>query len=136
MNMSFESHGFTYLIGHPITKIEIGNSGAYLRLTAFGVEYAFGAFGDCCSHSWIEHIDGVAALHSGIVEVEEVTQTVDEKDNRDELVQVYFYKLITALGNVTIEMRNASNGYYGGWLETCPHGTPKDVVWKTITEDF
>lgn len=135
---TFERDGFEYLIGHPITKVEMNASNDILRLTtAFGGSHVFSAYGDCCSHSWINHIDGVAELHSGIVEIEETIESRDDEDDTDDDVKVYFYKLITGLGRVTIEMRNASNGYYGGSLDPCPNHLVSHVTdWKTITEDF
>ena len=41
---------------------------------------------------------------------------IDENDHRDDAVRCYGWTLFTNIGRCQIEMRNASNGYYGGSL--------------------
>lgn len=147
---------FDHLVGQAITKVEIGDDGDWLRLTAFGVPYVYMAHEECCSRSWIEHIDGVAELHAGIVSTENVKgENVTEQTRADwcdddedptfdeSLIQTYFYRLETTLGRVTIEMRNESNGYYGGELVRCDDPEQSwrrydwsEVVWREVREDF
>jgi len=80
--------------------------------------------GDCCSYSWFESIQGVDALLLGTVtEVEELF--IDSwTDETDELIQSYGFKIKTNKGYATIEFRNSSNGYYGGW---CNPGSTCDA---------
>lgn len=87
--------------------------------------YKWWPAGDCCSQSFIIHVDvpllGGTILSSDIEGVPidpwewknyKPTEEVD-----DEEIKQYFYKIITTKGELMIEMRNYSNGYYGGTLE-------------------
>lgn len=81
------------------------------------------AYGDCCSESWIEHFDHIPA-DAIIVNLIEKDVTGLQKEGYDEetnsfhyRLQQYFYEIVTDKGSFTIEMRNSSNGYYGGYLE-------------------
>lgn len=78
------------------------------------------AEGDCCSHSWVEHSDIIPAGEI-IKEVIEKDVTVIQEEGYDresnsynECIKQYFYEVKTDKGSYTIEMRNESNGYYGG----------------------
>lgn len=82
----------------------------------------FKAEGNCCSYSWVEHFDVVPAGETitGVV-AKEVTELQPEGYNKetnsyDECIQQYFYEIKTDKGSYTIEMRNESNGYYGGYF--------------------
>ena len=73
--------------------------------------------GDCCSSSWIEHIEGIENLKGQtILESRCVDGPRDEADSEHDVLQIYFYKLRTTAGYVDIDMHNSSNGYYGGYL--------------------
>lgn len=74
------------------------------------------AEGDCCSRSWIEHLTVPPDIEGA-----EVTawaeQDMGEKETADwETIRVYQTSFATAKGEIVVEYRNASNGYYGGWL--------------------
>jgi hypothetical protein len=76
--------------------------------------------GDCCSQSWIEHVDGLENLQEQtILEAWTAKQPHFDPNDEEECLKVYFYKLRTTAGYVDIDMRNSSNGYYGGFLD-CP----------------
>jgi hypothetical protein len=83
-----------------------------------GGVWKFRTDGDCCSHTWIEHvtvpddIDGATFLGA------EDSDTVTE-DNHPEhdCLQIYKTTFQTDRGGVVVEYRNESNGYYGGSLE-------------------
>ena len=89
--------------------------------------------GECCSESWIEHIEGTEAIRDATVNaIEERDDWVDGSDDRDDCVTVYATAIRTDKGVCVIEYRNASNGYYGGSLEpTMDHSADLE-----ITEDF
>lgn len=90
--------------------------------------------GDCCSTSYVEHWDGIAAFMpkdgqlAKIIAVEsismdEVQAKINEEDKENEdtiyhdnCISVYGLKFITTFGQSTLEYRNQSNGYYGGWM--------------------
>ena len=78
----------------------------------------FGAEGDCCSTSWIEHLT-VPDDIEGQELVEAIDECIGTEDVPDGYTyrQVYQTKLRTDKGEtITIEYRNDSNGYYGGYL--------------------
>jgi len=83
----------------------------------------FSAYGECCSDSWIEHCETMTSPEK-ILSFEEISiDSYDEyhtKKRIDETMddlKFYFYEVKTEKGSYKIEMRNNSNGYYGGWLE-------------------
>lgn len=84
--------------------------------------FILSAEGDCCSSSWIEHIE-LPKPGEIIKSLEKIDITkceddyIDEQGEHHECLEFYFYRLITDKGSYDIEMRNSSNGYYGGWLE-------------------
>jgi hypothetical protein len=73
--------------------------------------------GDCCSQSWIEHftvpndVDGATLLS-----VEESGGT-EEKHPDHECLLVYETRFRTNRGDIVLEYRNSSNGYYCGYIE-------------------
>jgi hypothetical protein len=80
---------------------------------------SFGVEGDCCSSSWIEHLEipeNVAGAK--LLSVEDsapLTQDHDDHDDDGE-ISVYNTAFRTDRGEVVLEYRNSSNGYYGGYL--------------------
>lgn len=96
--------------------------------TAYTVE------GDCCSRSYFHDFIGVKKLleNGPVIEASEVKDDSlptelagpEEQDGdryEDEYIQVYGYRLVTEhplFGEQTsvFAFRNASNGYYGGWM--------------------
>ena len=81
-----------------------------------GPDIILDAEGDCCSHTWIEHIDVPPYV------IGEKLQTVhDSLMNRSgkedyDVIQSYKTTFGTPKGEIVIEYRNSSNGYYGGYL--------------------
>lgn len=71
------------------------------------------ADGECCSHTWIESIElpalGFPAL---VVSV----QDLHMPDIGEPELSHYGLKIITDKGEIIIDYRNESNGYYGGSL--------------------
>ena len=73
--------------------------------------------GDCCSQSWIESVECDAPAGSLIMGFDDeapgnLLESWADGDER----KSYFSVLRTDRGRVTWEMRNESNGYYGGWI--------------------
>ena len=77
---------------------------------------------DCCSHTWVEHIElpamGFPAKVLGIEEID-LPGSADNHPDHD-CLQVYGTKITTDKGDIVIDYRNSSNGYYGGSL-SWPH---------------
>lgn len=86
---------------------------------------------DCCSKSWIEHVEGVAALAGEITAVwdsegyfashetlgDGVPSAVRDDICAYDCIRRWVVKITTAAGHLDIECRNSSNGYYSGCLE-------------------
>jgi hypothetical protein len=83
--------------------------------------------GDCCSSTWIEHLTLPADIAGA-----EITgwkeQDMGEFEEDYSTIRVYQTSFATPKGEIIVEYRNSSNGYYGGWLEG-----PSDVP-ETIAE--
>jgi hypothetical protein len=99
-----------------------------------GHEQSFGVEGDCCSRSWIEHLeapdDVIGAefteyVSGGSVEDDDKYNPIipgklgyhGQPDREHECLKVYQDTFRTSRGDIVLEYRNSSNGYYGGWLE-------------------
>lgn len=84
-----------------------------------GFERRFSVEGDCCSSSWIEHLemppDIVGATLLSVEDSAPITQDHAEHDDGGE-ISVYNTSFKTDRGEIVLEFRNSSNGYYGGWL--------------------
>ena len=95
--------------------------------------YAFQTEGDCCSHSWIEHLSGIRTLKSKkpIERVTDIAMPPAESCNDYDVIKTYGVQFdIAGKGHFTIEYRNSSNGYYGGSIEFCNGG----ISDKTMSE--
>lgn len=117
------------LRGCVLRGVEVRDNGDRVALTlADGSERIYEADGDCCSTSWVEHltvppdIDGATVLRIeerpeyGIEATPE--QYAECKTHREwlDVLKVYQTAIVTDRGEVVIEYRNDSNGYYGGSL--------------------
>ncbi len=71
------------------------------------------AVGECCSHSWVEHFDSIPTGETIKSVITKEVERIDD-DAEHDCLQKYFYEIVTDKGSYTIEMRNSSNGYYGG----------------------
>lgn len=112
------------LIGRTIKAVSISADRYCINFVTDGPEISFRACADCCSDSWIEHFehDGiVGALVLGVdqkrVESSSGLMPTNYPEHQQEQDEVYFYEITTDKGSFAIEMRNSSNGYYGGWLD-------------------
>lgn len=109
------------LIGETIESMTVTADSEVIEFVSATHIYTFDAVGDCCSHSWIEHMEGQENLYgTPVVQVidHEKTEYVDDRDAfYSNHIKVYKYTIKTAKGDCDIEMRNESNGFYGGWLQ-------------------
>lgn len=127
------------LVGLKVESVEISLCKTVLRLN--GCEY-LNTVGDCCSESWIEHIEGVGALFGTIKSVEEIVIS-DSWTTDDDLLQIYAFKITTDKGVCTIDFRNRSNGFYGGEMTYLSKDNPErkcfkdmDMEFKKLQDDF
>lgn len=84
-----------------------------------GSERKFFVCGDCCSESWVEHLEKPNDIRGAIITGVEHTDydgvQLNEASEQGTLMQ-YFTRFHTNKGDITLEYRNDSNGYYGGYL--------------------
>lgn len=109
-------NNFKCLIDKKIFSMSLSDDKEIMTLKTQNSLITLTAQGDCCSHSWIEHYD---AIPEGTIIKSVITKDVRvlKEDEDYDLLQQYFYEIITDKGCFTIELRNSSNGYYGGYLE-------------------
>jgi hypothetical protein len=102
------------LIGKTITKMKIADDRqALLFITPDGAIQAK-VDGDCCSHSWVENVElPVNGFPAIVISAEDIPMP-DLGNGDAECRQYYGYKLTTDKGDIIIDYRNDSNGYYGG----------------------
>lgn len=105
------------LVGKTIRSIKLADDKeAILFITDQG-EVKARCDADCCSHTWIEHVElpalGVPAL---VTSVEGVDMPDLGSPSEDDVIAYYGCKIVTDKGEIVIDYRNSSNGYYGGNL--------------------
>lgn len=131
---------FKNLVGKKILNVYvtgIQHPGKIVFKTDAGT-YSYIACGDCCSTSWFEHVSGlVHLLNATINEVKEISMkeipTAEQKDY--DCLQNYGWRFVTDKGYFEIEMRNESNGYYGGYIEG-PFTEENVKRYVELEEDF
>ena len=125
------------LIGKRINKIFMPSDERIVFETDQGL-LVYCSEGDCCSHSYFVHMDGVKALLGQVVnKIEEVKRPYNENDKHEndfDCIQVYGYTFTTLQGRSTLEMRNSSNGYYSGYIVEGTLGKLK--LDKELSDDF
>jgi hypothetical protein len=109
---------FDELIGKKIVGLSVNADKDLLVFdTEAGKIYA-SAVGDCCSRSWFNHLSGVETLIGytviEIAEHESVETSGAEKTPDTDSEQKYGWTFTTERGLADLDMRNDSNGYYGG----------------------
>ena len=108
------------LIGLTLTGVTFDEDSITFYTEEKGAITAY-ACGDCCSHSWVESVDQPARGYPAkVLDVRDVnlpqtegSRSLNEWDYR----QYYGLRVITDNGDIDIDYRNDSNGYYGGWLQ-------------------
>lgn len=71
---------------------------------------------DCCSHTWIESLDSTLRRLPALISSCDDIELNAGKDDESGTIAFYGMRLITDQGELTIDYRNESNGYYGGWM--------------------
>lgn len=106
------------LIGKTIVEMKIADDNqALLFVTADGEKLVARVDADCCSHTWIESVEMPAlGLPFAIAGVSDLDMGKDDEWDEGEynLTQFYGAKIVTDKGDMVIDYRNESNGYYGG----------------------
>lgn len=106
------------LVGKIINEIKIAEDRlAILFITSEGNVKAK-CDGDCCSQTWIEHLELPAlGFPARVISVRDLDMPNTEScEDEDEVVKYYGCEIVTNKGSIIIDYRNSSNGYYGGNL--------------------
>jgi hypothetical protein len=133
----YQNKPLDLLVGKTIKEVRLGNEKIYLIFICDDDTFlALCADGDCCSSSWIEHLNGLDFLigHK-INRVVEREMPEGHDSVEHDWLQYYGWTLETNVGRFDIEMRNASNGYYGGYLTVLDLKIPISEF-PIVLEDF
>lgn len=128
------------LVGKHITKVQMNAGKDDVRFITTTGNLDYYCYGDCCSESWVNHVNDIDNLMDATVtQVEEfdfhTLLGVEPEPTRQDSDEVLFHKVHTNKGTCLIEFRNSSNGYYGGSFERNDgEHEPEGLV--DITEDF
>lgn len=101
------------------TLVSLTHNSGNITLTTTNHTVVLTAVGDCCSSSWFEHVDDIGAVGGEITEWtndEPYHEEYRPANTNYEYFEYQFMTLKTTKGRVHIEMRNSSNGYYGGYI--------------------
>lgn len=105
------------LIGKNIVDVKVASDNeSMLFVTDQGDKFVARVDADCCSHTWIESIEMPAlGLPFTIIACDDLDMNKEPLENEDyECLQFYGAKITTDRGDLVIDYRNSSNGYYGG----------------------
>ena len=69
---------------------------------------------DCCSHTWVESIELPALGFPFVIGAIEDLELNADLDTQGGELEFYGAKIVTDKGDMIIDYRNESNGYYGG----------------------
>lgn len=109
------------LIGKTILSMKIaGDKKAILFITDSG-EIIARADGDCCSSTWIEHVELPAlGFPCYVVAADDVDMPDLGQPDEYGKIAYYGFKIDTDKGTILLDYRNESNGHYGGNLSWPP----------------
>lgn len=109
--------GASVLVGKTLTMVELATDKKAIRFTVDGEPVVAKCDGDCCSSTWIESIEMPAGgLPAKILAVEDLNMPEQPQAAEYEVIAYYGLKLTTDKGDLVLDYRNESNGYYGGNL--------------------
>ena len=127
------------LVGKHVLGVQMNTGKDVVRfITTTGV-LDYECYGDCCSESWVNHVNDIGNLIDATVTLVEEFDFhsmlgIEPEPTRQDSDEVLFHKVHTNKGTCLIEFRNSSNGYYGGNFEKTECREPKAL--KDVTEDF
>ena len=132
------------LKGKVLTGLQIAEDSEALRFVLGEDEVVVRVDAECCSYTWIESIELPAlGFPATVLSVEDLDmpEPSDEEAKDYECLAKYGCKITTDKGEIVIDYRNDSNGYYGGdlsWPGDSFYGGVFDQnkskqVWKDVT---
>ena len=105
------------LIGKKIVDVKIAEDKlAMLFVCDNGDELVVRVDADCCSYTWIESVELPAlGFPFTVIACDDLDMDKEPLENEEyECLQFYGAKITTDKGDMVIDYRNDSNGYYGG----------------------
>ena len=116
------SEKYSKIIGKKILGIDLSDGAQEIRIRTDAGIFFGKVYGDCCSRSWVEHLEiPEDVIGSTVIFMEDSDAISSDHPEHDgkcpEHIEVYNTKISTFGGIIVIEYRNSSNGFYGGWLE-------------------
>ncbi len=128
------------LIGKIINKIFVSEKDQdYLRFETNEGNLDYYAAGDCCSESYFSDVNRTKYLFGHLVEevieVDLMPEEVIEIESRQDIDEIYGFRIKTNKGIGLVVMRNSSNGYYGGEVVKIDK-IPENERMFEITRDF
>ena len=105
------------LVGKTLLGMKISDDKEAILFITDSGEIPVKCDADCCSHTWVEHIElPVLGFPALVIEAADL----DMPDLGDmegcDVVSYYGFKITTHKGDIVIDYRNDSNGFYGGNL--------------------
>jgi len=106
------------LVGRTITGISITEDRLALRFSTTDGDVVAKTDADCCSSTWVEHVELPAlGFPAKVASAEDLDLPGSREDDPEhDCLAVYGLKITTDKGEIVIDYRNSSNGYYGGSL--------------------
>jgi len=105
------------LEGKTLNAIKIAEDKQALLFQTTDGDFKVLCYGDCCSYTWVESIELPALGFPCVVNKVEDLEMPDLGDMEGcDVVAYYGCKISTDKGDLVIDYRNDSNGYYGGNL--------------------
>jgi len=134
------------LIGKTINKVFIADDKKAIKFVdSNGEDIVVKTDGDCCSSSYIQHVEFSQIFPATVTSVDEISMDeIPDEDGYGDVTACYGCKIKTDKGDFFIEYRNESNGYYGGnlcwpgeYFYGGVHGqNVSNEIWVELTADF
>lgn len=129
------------LVGKKLVSLQLADDKKAIRFVLEDGECVAHADGDCCSETWIEHVSLPTSFPATVLEVADLN--LPQPDDSGEL-KYYGCCIKTDRGDLVIDYRNSSNGYYGGdltWGDEYFYGgvygqNISKMEWKDVTADI
>ena len=133
------------LVGKTLVGIRIASDNKALLFQTTDGDVIARCDADCCSSTWVESVQLPAlgfpcvVISADDIEMPDLGQMPDK-----EVVAYYGFKVVTDKGEIVIDYRNESNGYYGGNLswpdDQCFYGgvygqNVSNEEWQDISHD-
>jgi hypothetical protein len=137
-NYDYDDNPFLPMVGKTIMKVEMEEEHEVLRFTdSAGETYHYTLYAGCCSRTWIEHINGITQLLGHEVTGAALVPMDTIERGSWEYIRCYSYRMTTQVGTFEVELRNSSNGYYGGELQYAELLTGEDAeYWGWNPKDY